>query len=54
MEMIRITEQEEEAMPAIWKVNTDFIRDILDNILDPNPPYTTLTSTIKNLEKKGF
>jgi BlaI family penicillinase repressor len=52
--MNKLTEQEEEAMLALWNINTGFIRDILDNIPDPKPPYTTLASTIKNLEKKGF
>jgi predicted transcriptional regulator len=26
----------------------------LENISDPKPPYTTLASTIKNLEKKEY
>jgi predicted transcriptional regulator len=26
----------------------------LDQLAEPKPPYTTLASTIKNLERKGF
>lgn len=45
--------QEEEAMRAIWKLNGGFVKDILEGI-NPDIPYTTLASTIKNLEKKGY
>lgn len=52
--MNRLTEQEEEAMQAVWKIKEGFIRDFLEHIPEPKPPYTTLASTVKNLEKKGF
>lgn len=52
--MNKLTEQEEETMQAVWKIKEGFIRDILDCIPEPKPPYTTLASTVKNLEKKGF
>ena len=41
-------------MQAVWKCNGGFIKDFLDALPEPKPPYTTLASTIKNLEKKGF
>jgi len=52
--MEKLTQQEEEAMQAVWKCNGGFIKDFLDLLPNPKPPYTTLASTIKNLEKKGF
>jgi BlaI family penicillinase repressor len=52
--MEKLTQQEEEAMQAVWQVNGGFIKDFLDAMSEPQPPYTTLASTIKNLEKKGF
>jgi predicted transcriptional regulator len=52
--MNRLTEQEEEAMRAVWKIKGGFVRDFLEQIAAPKPPYTTLASTVKNLEKKGF
>src|SRR5262249_26173108 len=30
------------------------VKDFLDQMNPPQPPYTTLASTIKNLERKGF
>ncbi|MXV16329.1 BlaI/MecI/CopY family transcriptional regulator [Hufsiella ginkgonis] len=52
--MEKLTQQEEEAMQAIWKLNGGFIKEFLDAMPDPQPPYTTLASTVKNLAKKGF
>lgn len=52
--MEKLTIQEEEAMLSIWQLNGGFIREILDNLKDKEMPYTTLASTIRNLEKKGY
>lgn len=52
--MEKLTKQEEAAMQAIWKAGKGFVKDFLESHADPIPPYTTLASTIKNLEKKGF
>ncbi|QCR23401.1 BlaI/MecI/CopY family transcriptional regulator [Pontibacter sp. SGAir0037] len=52
--MEKLTQQEEEAMQVIWQLNGGFIKDFLEKLPDPQPPYTTLASTVKNLEKKGY
>ena len=52
--MEKLTHQEEEAMLAIWKTGEGNVKLFLENIEEPKPPYTTLASTIKNLEKKGY
>jgi BlaI family penicillinase repressor len=52
--MEKLSLQEEEAMQAIWQHGTGFIKDFLDLLNEPKPPYTTLASTVKNLERKGF
>lgn len=52
--MEKLSKQEEEAMQAVWQCETGFIKDFLELIEEPKPPYTTLASTIKNLERKGF
>lgn len=52
--MEKLTQQEELAMQAVWKAGKGFVKDFLEGHADPIPPYTTLASTIKNLEKKGF
>lgn len=52
--MEKLTIQEEQAMQAIWKTGEGNIKLFLENIDSPQPPYTTLASTVKNLEKKGL
>lgn len=54
MELEKLTIQEEEAMLSIWQLNGGFIKEILDNLTGEAVPYTTLASTVKNLEKKGY
>jgi BlaI family penicillinase repressor len=52
MELEKLSHQEEEAMQAVWKVGEGAIKQFLENMA--STPYTTLASTIKNLEKKGY
>jgi BlaI family transcriptional regulator, penicillinase repressor len=52
--MDKLTPQEEEAMMAVWKTGEGNVKLFLENMQAPRPPYTTLASTIKNLEKKGM
>ncbi|WP_295654937.1 BlaI/MecI/CopY family transcriptional regulator [uncultured Mucilaginibacter sp.] len=52
--MEKLSIQEEEAMQAVWQNGKGFIKDFLEILNEPKPPYTTLASTIKNLERKGF
>jgi BlaI family penicillinase repressor len=52
--MEKLSHQEEEAMQAVWKTGEGSVKQFLENMLSGGTPYTTLASTIKNLEKKGF
>ncbi|MCG7855581.1 BlaI/MecI/CopY family transcriptional regulator [Flavihumibacter sp.] len=52
--MERLTVQEEEAMQAVWLTGEGNVKSFLEKMEEPLPPYTTLASTIKNLEKKGY
>src|SRR6201992_2106193 len=52
--MEKLSQQEEEAMQAVWKAGEGNVKLFLENMPSPGTPYTTLASTIKNLEKKGF
>jgi len=51
--MEKLTTQEEEALQAVFKIGEGSIKLILENLKD-DLPYTTIASTIKNLEKKGY
>ena len=52
--MKKLTPNEEEAMQVIWNRCSGTIKDFLEMLPEPKPPYTTLASTVKNLEKKKF
>jgi len=52
--MEKLSKQEEEAMQAVWKTGEGSVKLFLENMPSSGTPYTTLASTIKNLEKKGF
>jgi predicted transcriptional regulator len=52
--MEKLSQQEEQAMQMLWKLKGGVVKDVLEAYTKPKPPYTTLASTLKNLEKKGF
>lgn len=52
--MEKLTIPEEEALKAIFKAGEGSIKSFLEHMDAPEPPYTTLASTVKNLEKKGY
>lgn len=54
MNLEKLTIQEEDAMLSIWQLEGGFVKEILDNLQGEPVPYTTLASTIKNLERKGY
>ena len=52
--MEKLTFQEEEIMLIIWQQKEGVIKDFLNLMEEPRPPYTTVASIVKNLEKKGY
>jgi len=52
--MEKLTHQEEEIMLIIWQQGSGFIKDYIDKMEEPHPPYTTVASVVKNLERKGY
>ncbi len=41
-------------MRRLWALGDGTVKDILDGYVEPVPPYTTLASVVKNLERKGY
>lgn len=41
-------------MQILWKNDRAVVREILEELSEPKPPYTTLASAVKLLEKKGY
>ena len=53
--MERLTQPEEDALRGLWQLPSGgFVKEVLDHLSEPRPPYTTLASTLRNLERKGY
>lgn len=51
--MKKLTIQEEQVMIAVWRVGEGHTKAFMQEMENPGP-YTTIASTVKNLEKKGY
>lgn len=49
-----LTRAEEQVMQILWDLEEAYIRDILACFPEPRPAYTTVSTIIRILEKKGF
>ncbi|WP_200977555.1 BlaI/MecI/CopY family transcriptional regulator [Echinicola sp. 20G] len=52
--MEEINSNEELIMRILWKLEKGLVRDILAKMDEPKPPYTTVSSIVRLLEKKGY
>ena len=53
--MERLTQPEEDALRVLWPLpGGGFVKELLEGLPAPRPPYTTLASTLRNLERKGY
>ena len=53
--MEELTKTEERVMQVIWRLKKCFVKDIIDELPDdPKPPYNTISSVVRLLEKKGY
>lgn len=52
--MEKLTHQEETVMLHIWQLKECVVKDILNEMQEPKPPYTTVASIVRNLEQKGY
>lgn len=49
-----LTKAEEQIMQYLWSLEKGFVKDIVELFPDPKPAYTTVTTIIRILVKKGF
>ena len=53
--MEELTKAEERIMQIIWKLQKAFVKDIIEEMEEePKPPYNTISSIVRLLEKKGY
>jgi BlaI family penicillinase repressor len=53
--MEELTKAEERIMQVLWRLQHAFVKDIIEELDDdPKPPYNTISSIVRLLEKKGY
>lgn len=53
--MEELTKAEERIMQVFWKLKKAFVKDVIEELPDdPKPPYNTISSVVRVLEKKGY
>lgn len=52
--MKELTKAEEQVMEYLWDLERAFVRDILEVFPEPKPAYTTVSTMVRMLEKKGM
>ncbi|MBI9033815.1 MAG: BlaI/MecI/CopY family transcriptional regulator [Bacteroidales bacterium] len=52
--MKELTKAEEQIMQYVWKLEKAFLKDIVEQFPEPKPAYTTISTVIRVLVKKGF
>ena len=53
-QVVTLTKAEERIMQILWDLDKGFIKDIQEHFPDPKPPYNTISTIVRILEKKGF
>lgn len=52
--MQQLTKAEEQMMHIIWQRQKCLVRDIIEDLGEPDIPHSTVSSVVRILEKKGF
>jgi len=52
--MEELNRNEEQIMNILWELEKGLVRDIIDRMEEPKPPYTTVSSVVRLLEKKKY
>lgn len=52
--MKELTKAELQVMHHIWELKKSFLKDIVEAFPEPRPAYTTISTVIRVLVKKGF
>ncbi|MBP7274113.1 MAG: BlaI/MecI/CopY family transcriptional regulator [Saprospiraceae bacterium] len=52
--MIKLTKLEEEIMHYIWELERCTVSDIIQQMPEPKPPHSSVSTIVRILEKKEF
>ncbi|WP_055447669.1 BlaI/MecI/CopY family transcriptional regulator [Lacinutrix mariniflava] len=51
---MQLTKTEEDLMNYLWKLETAFMKDLLESYPEPKPANTTVATLLKRMADKGF
>ncbi len=54
MEQRSLTRAEEQVMQYLWALGTAYLKDLVEQFPEPRPAYTTISTVVRVLVKKGF
>jgi BlaI family penicillinase repressor len=49
-----LTKAEDQVMQILWKLESGFVKDIVEQFPEPKPAYNTVSTIVRILETKGF
>ncbi len=49
-----LTPREEAVMQILWRLKKCFVKEILEQLPEPKPPYNTISSVVRKLEAEGM
>lgn len=49
-----LSPKEEQVMQILWRLQAALVKEILEEIPEPKPPVTTLSSLVRKLEARGL
>lgn len=54
MKFASLTKAEEQVMQYLWKIESGFLKDILEEFPEPKPHTNTVSTILKVLKEKNF
>ncbi len=51
---MKLSPAEEQLMESIWKLKKSFMKEIVDELPEPKPASTTISTMLKRMTEKGF
>jgi BlaI family penicillinase repressor len=52
--MRELTKAEEQIMQVLWTIQPAFVKDLIAELPEPKPAYSTVSTIVRILEGKGF
>ncbi len=51
---LHLNPKEEEIMKILWKLKKGFVKEIVEEMPNPKPPYTSVSTLVRKLQERGI